>query len=221
MFSSSESSRLNASAWLPAWLRERIVAGVWWLVPLSLVISLAGGWRQWFFRTVVTMFALVWFRLWDDLEDVMHDKFRHPGRILCRCNKASLSQAYGFGAAGLAISGILIAVLGGQWIVFVAALFIVFVAARLRRRMNNSALRVVFAHIILLKVPALVLALAQSDVAPNIVLGRAIGLAGFVGAYEVVHDVEARRSSWAPLLLVIDMVCLLWGFKEFIEEATA
>lgn len=222
MFSLSESSKRRVPTWLPVWLRERIATGVWWLVPLSLVISLAGGQRDWFFRAILAAVALVFLRLWDDLEDVMHDRLRHSKRVLCQCSATSLSQAYGFCAAGLTVSGILIAVAGERWFVFLAALFVVFVAARLRRRIHDSAQRVVFAHVILLKIPALVVSLAQSDVASNIVWGRAFGLAGFVGAYEIVHDVEARRSSWAPLVLVIDMVCLLWGLaKEIIEEAGA
>ncbi len=166
------------------------------------------------------MFALVWLRLWDDLEDVLHDKIQHPKRILCQCEPASLAYAYGYCSAGLAISCMFIAGLGDQLIVFVAALVVVIVTARLRRRRNDSAQRLVFAHLILLKVPALVISLAQSDVAPNVILGRAVGLAGIVGAYEVIHDAEARRSSWTPIVLAIDMVCLVWGLAKGIIEET-
>lgn len=222
MFSLSEGSKLPIPAWFPLWLRERIVTGIWWLVPLSLVISLASGRHHWFFRAIIAIFALIFLRLWDDLEDVEHDKLWHPKRILCQIEPISLAHASRFCAAGLAISCMFIAALGARWILFVTALVVVFATTRVRRRMNNSALRVVFAHIILLKVPALVLSLAQSNVASNIVWGRAIALAGFVGAYEVIHDEEARRSSWAPFVLAIDMVCLFWGLaKEIIEETGA
>lgn len=218
MYSLSEGSKLPA--WFSSWLRERIVTGVWWLVPLSLVISLAGGQNHWFFRAMIAIFVLIFLRLWDDLEDVEHDKLRHPKRILCQIEPASLMHASRFCAVGLAISCMFIAALGNQWIPFVAILVVVFMAARVRRRMNDSALRVIFAQIILLKVPALVVSLAQSNVAPNVVWGRTLALAGFVGAYEVVHDAEARRSSWAPFVLAIDMVCLLWGLVKSIVEET-
>ncbi len=222
MFSLSEGSKLGIPVWFPAWLRERIVPGIWWLVPLSFVISLAGGHYFWFVRAMIAMLALILFRLLDDLEDIAHDRLRHPQRVLCQCKPASLSRVHGFCVAGLTILCLFIAAVGDRWISFVAGLVVVVIGSRVRQRMNDSALRVVFAHVILLKVPALVISLTQGEVAPNILWGRALGLAGFVGAYEVVHDAESRRSSWAPLVLAIDMVCLVWGLvKSIIEETSA
>jgi hypothetical protein len=220
MSSLSERSTLHVSSWFTGWLRERIVTGVWWLIPLSLVISFAGGWQQWLFRAIIAMCALVSFRLWDDLEDVQHDRLWHPKRILCLCKPALLSRVYGFGAAALATSVFFVVVAGGRWIAIVAALIVVIIASRLRTRMTDSALRLVFAHIILVKYPALVVSLAQADMAPNVLWGRALGLAGFVGAYEVVHDMNARRSSWAPFIFVIDIVCFLLGLANWITKET-
>jgi hypothetical protein len=209
----------NASepwTWLVAWLRERVRAGLWWLVPLALAISLAGGTRNWFVRALVTLFALVVFRLWDDLEDVEYDRVWHPERVLCRT--ASLSRANAVCAAGLAIATLLVAAVGWSWASFVAVLPIAFIASRLRRQ-TSCALRVIWAHVILLKIPALVIALAEQSVMQNI-WERALGLYGFIGAYEVLHDAEARRSSWAPIVFFMDMGCLLWGLSTgMVREA--
>jgi hypothetical protein len=218
MFRSSESSHLRIRTWLPSWVRERILGGIWWLVPLALVISLAGGLRFWFFRTIVAMFALASLRLLDDLEDVGHDRLWHPERALCKTS--SLSQAYGFCVAGLTISCFLLASVGSLWISFVTVLLVVFGASRFRRKRTDVELRVIFAQIILLKVPALVIALGQGEVMLGKLCGRAVALFGFVGAYEVIHDEAARRSSWARIVLVFDMVCLVLGLATWIIEET-
>lgn len=192
--------------WLVDWLRERVLRGLWWLVPLALVISLAGGTCIWFARAVVALFALVAFRFWDDLEDLPHDRVWHPERVLCRA--ARLPQANVLCAAGLTLTTLLVVAAGHSWIPFVAVLPAAFLASRARRHGSSSS-RIVWAHAILLKIPALVIALAHHDVAQRVVYERAIGLYGFVGAYEVLHDAEARRSSWALVAFLMDMVCLL------------
>jgi hypothetical protein len=114
----------------------------------------------------------------------------------------------------------LVAAAGDRWIVFVAVLLLVFVASRLRRHWSDSALRVVFAHVILLKVPGLVIALSRQETAENVLGARAMALYGFVGAYEVIHDPEVRRSPYSPYLFFIDVACLLLGLTMGIIEET-
>lgn len=203
--------------WVFAWIRERVLTGWWWLVPLSIVISMAGGTSNWFVRAWIALFALVVFRLWDDLEDLQHDRVWHSERVLCRTNCGP--RAYVLCAAGLLIASLLIAAVGGSWIAFVAVLPLVFVASRLRRK-NRSSMRVGWAHVILLKIPVLVVALVPGGMSQSIAWERAVGLYGFVGVYEVLHDAEARRSSWAPLVFLMAIGCLVWGLTtEVLREA--
>jgi hypothetical protein len=205
--SAFEGASPGAPAWLWAWLRERVLA--WWLVPLGFVISFAGGMQGVMSRAVVAMFALVALRLGDDLEDVEHDRLQHPERVLCRLS--SLRAAYCFCGFALFISCVLIVAVGGSWQPFLTALFCVFAASRTRQRISHSAIRVLFAHVILVKIPALVVALAPDGVSGGIVFGRALALYGVVGIYEVAHDAEARRSRFAPFMLLIDILSILWG----------
>jgi hypothetical protein len=194
--------------WFYHWFRERVVTGWWWLGPLSLSITLAGGKRDWFFRTIAAMFALIVLRLFDDLADVAQDRQWHPERTLCRLH--SLVQPYVVCGFGLAMSALLVALVGSNLGVYLIALVLVASAARMRQT-SALDLRVVFAHVVLLKVPALAIALFSPEAPMSQSWIRALCLYGFVGVYEVLHDARARVSRWASLILGIDLVCLGLG----------
>jgi len=118
------------------------------------------------------------------------------------------------------LTGIVVA--AGRWgIVFVAVLPVLFLAARLRHRSSDSS-RILWAQLILLKVPALMVALATNDVSPHDLWVQACVLFGFVGAYEVLHDAQARRSSHAPFVFLMNIFCFLLGLatKIMLEIAT-
>jgi hypothetical protein len=207
MCNASNDSIAPRSGWFWRWFRERIVTGWWWFVPLGLSIARAGGHRDWFIRTLVAMFALITLRFWDDIEDITHDRIRHPERVL---SQIAVSVAHTPCIAGLVMASSLVLTVGNAGVVFVVMLPMLYLAARLRKRMGTD-LRVFWAHIILLKIPALVIALARKDEATGNVWGRAIGLYGFVGGYEVLHDRDLRRSPWAPFLLGMDISCIVLG----------
>lgn len=194
--------------WLRAWFRERIVPGWWWLGPLSVAISVIGGSRDSLVRSIAAMVSLVAFRLFDDLSDVLHDRQHHPERSLCQLD--SFSQAYLVCAFGLLFSTFLIFILGENATIFPFALFFIALATRLRQN-GSGGMRIVYAHVILLKFPALAIALASNDVELTGLWSHAALLYGFVGIYEVLHDADARRSKWTRIMFGFDMVCLTLG----------
>lgn len=212
MCNASRAVNRGGSNWFFAWLRERICTGMWWLVPLAFVIVFAGGQQQWFVRAIVAMFALITLRLWDDLADVEYDREQKPTRVLCRMD--SLAAAYRLLIVGLLLVSALVMTLGDRGVVFVMVLPMLFVASWLRKR-RDVEMRGVWAHVILLKVPALVVGLSRGDF-PS---GSGLFLYGFVGGYECLHDRELRRSSLTRGLLFIDAILLLLGLgTEILRE---
>lgn len=200
--------------WLGAWLRERVFRGLWWLVPLALMIALGGGTKTWFVRACVASIALVVLRFWDDVEDLVHDRVWHPERVLCT---VPLRQAYVWCVAGMGLAGVLVAAAGPWGLMFVAALPVLYLAKRIRRE-SRDEFRVVWAHVILLKVPALMMALRPLVISPGDGWENACALFGFVGAYEVFHDAEVKRSAWAPIMLLMDIFFLLLGLAVNIMQ---
>lgn len=204
----------NSSAprhWFGAWFRERILAGWWWLGPSSVAIAIIGGSRDWFVRTIAAMVALVALRLFDDLADVDHDRQRHPKRALCQLD--SLVPVHIACVCALLFSALAISVVGSNIAFYLGVLLLVLLAARLRQNAASTK-RIVIAHVILFKFPALAIALASNDVLPNRLWIYSGCLYGFVGAYEVLHDAEARRSKWTNALFGLDMVCLTVGLMS-------
>ncbi|MDI1448592.1 hypothetical protein [Polyangium sp. 6x1] len=193
--------------WSVTWFRERVLASWYLLAPLALFIALAGGIGRLSTRTTTALFAIVAFRLWDDVADLPHDRKHHPERVLCR--RVSTTEPLLFALIGLAFTA--------AWIGFTRAAIAPFLGAVLASQGAFAArvawphLRGLFAHVILLKVPALVLGLALPDTPPLVALGRAISLYGVVAAYELVHDEDARRGPLAPALVLVDVVCLCAG----------
>jgi len=195
---------------LLAWLRERVLASAHLLVPLALFIALAGGTSRLPIRMGLALLALVVFRLWDDLEDIDHDRREHPERVLCRATSlASVRLAFRL-LLGLTI--VCLAFLGSR-LPFFAALLLLLATYAARRRMPRESLRVLFAHGVLLKVPLLALALAADGPSFPFSLGCAIALFGIAAGYELLHDREARRSPFAPALAFFDIACLLAGLS--------
>ncbi len=193
--------------WYWPWFGERVITSWWWLLPLSLVIAGMSGQRNWFLRAMIALLALIALRLWDDVEDIARDRIRHPERVLCR---TSASGGHLVGALGVSVTIGLMVVVGTRWLAFVAALPWIFGATRLRQH-QASELRIVWAQLILLKIPALTMALAPGDDASGNLWGRALGLYGFVGGYEVIHDADLRQTPWAPLIMGINISCCALG----------
>ncbi len=203
------SGSADASPWLGAWLRERVIASSILLAPLAFFMTLAGGTRQTLVRTTIAFLGIVVFRLWDDVEDLGHDRRHHPMRVLCRLSSAD--EPFRMTLLGLLFTGTTIGVFGGALAPFFVAVVLSFGAYSTRRRFVSPGLRVVFAHVILLKVPALSLALADAETLSLVAFGRAVTLYGVVGAYELAHDEDARRSPLAPVLALVDLACLCGG----------
>lgn len=197
--------------WFGAWFRERILAGWWWLVPSSVTIALIGGSRDWFVRTIVAMTALIALRLFDDVADVDHDRRNHPERALCELD--SLVHVHIVCLCALLFAALAISVVGSNLAIYLGGLFLVVLAARLRQNAASTT-RIVVAHVILLKFPALAIALASKEVTPNKLVIYSACLYGFVGVYEILHDTEARRSKWTNALFGLDMVCLTLGLMS-------
>lgn len=196
------------SHWFGTWFRERILAGWWWLGPSSITIALIGGSRDWFVRAIVAMVALVALRLFDDVADVDHDRRNHPERALCQLD--SLARVHIVCLFALLFAALGISVVGSNLPIFLGAFFLVVLSARLRQNVASPP-RIVIAHVILLKFPALTIALASNEVTPNNLGIYSACLYGFVGVYEILHDTETRRSKWTNALLGLDMVCLTLG----------
>lgn len=194
--------------WFGAWFRERILAAWWWLVPASITIALIGGARDWFVRTIAAGTTLVALRLFDDLTDVEHDRKNHPKRVLCQIN--SLTPVYIVCTVGSIFSTLTIFAVGSNVAIYIAAVALILAAARLRQNTFSSA-RILFVHVILLKFPALTIALALPEATPNKPWIYAMSLYGFVGVYEVLHDATARRSKCTNVLFGLDVVCLIQG----------
>jgi len=197
--------------WFGIWFRERIVTSWWWLGPASIYIAVIGGSRHWFFRAIAATLALISLRLFDDLADVVHDRTIHPERALCQLD--SLSQPYVVCAIALLLSSFFVTTIGANGVISILSLLVIAIATRMRQNATPN-LRVVYAHVILLKFPALAMALAPNDAGANIMGGRAACLYGFVGGFEVLHDPEARSSKWAALMFGLDLVCLALGFAS-------
>jgi hypothetical protein len=198
--------------WIAAWFRERIVAGWWWLGPASISIALIGGTRLWFLRTLAAAFALISLRLLDDVGDVAHDRKNHPERALCQLD--SLVQPYVFSVVALVFSGLFVVMLGANSVIYLATLFLIVFATRMRQT-SGANLRVIYAHVMLLKFPALAIALSTAAIKGPSNLDLACFLYGFVGGFEVLHDPEARQSNWAAFLFGLDLVCLAGGLAYY------
>lgn len=212
MSDSPRGDRLDVGPWARDWFRERVLASWYLLVPLALLITLAGGAGNMLVRGLLAFVSIVALRLWDDVEDLAHDRRHYPTRVLCRLpsSKGPRNLAY----LGIGATCVFPLMLGNETPVLAGALFLTVCA--FGARSVWPGLRVLFAHVILLKVPALVIALVFPAMPPRVVLGRALVLYGVVGAYELLHDAEARRSPFARALALVDLVCLCAGLAVWL-----
>lgn len=209
MSDSRDGVPIDETTWHWAWLRERVFASWYLLVPLAVSIALAGGiGRDWPLRSMFAFLGIVTFRLWDDVEDLPYDRRHHPTRVLCRLPAASSDGPYRFALGGLVYTGASTAAVGrsAPLLVVVLVTFGVYLA---RKRLPH--LRVPFGHVLLIKVPALSFGLADGATPVPLAIGWSLSLYGLVGAYELAHDEAARHSPFAPALAVFDLVCLLAG----------
>jgi hypothetical protein len=204
-------------AWLWPWLRERVLASWYLLVPLALFITLAGGVERWFSRTTTAFLGIVAFRLWDDVEDLAHDRRHHPTRVLCRLSFAT--APYRLALFGLAFTAASIARTGGVFSLsmFLGAVAVSYGAFEVRSAWPHQ--RGLLAHVLLLKVPALALALALPDTPPVVAWGNALSLYGIVSGYELAHDAAARKAPFAPVLALVALGCLFAGCSVWIYPA--
>ncbi|MRG91861.1 hypothetical protein [Polyangium spumosum] len=193
--------------WILAWLRERILVSSHLLVPLALFVALAGGVGRVLVRTAIAFLGIVAFRLWDDVEDVPHDREHHPTRVLCRL--ASTRAPFFVALLGLTLTAALIAFTGGALWPFVGVVVASFGAFAARAAWPR--LRLLFTHVLLLKVPALALALSRPEMPLFWKVGAVLSLYGAVTAYELVHDDDARRAPLASALALVDLACLFAG----------
>ncbi|TKC98053.1 hypothetical protein [Polyangium fumosum] len=193
--------------WSITWFRERVGASWYLLVPLALFVALAGGTGRLSDRTMIAFLGIVAFRLWDDVADLPHDREHHPERALCR--RVSTTEPLLYALGGLAFTAASIGLTRVAIAPFLGA--VLATQGGFAARAAWPHLRGLFAHVILLKVPALALSLALPDTPPFVALGRAITLYGVVAAYELVHDEDARRGPLGPTLVLVDVVCLCGG----------
>lgn len=192
--------------WPRAWLDERVVRSLPLLLALAAAMALVGGLASLLSRTAAALLAVVAFRLWDDVEDVAHDRAHHPERVLCRLS--SLRAPRLAWKLLLALSGASLVAVGGTIAPFLAATATVACAYLGARRLRDPRLRAAITHVVLLKAPLLALALAPSSTPLATALGRALTLYGLVGLYELGHDAEARRSPQLRALALLDLASL-------------
>jgi 4-hydroxybenzoate polyprenyltransferase len=189
-----------------AWLDERVVRSLPLLLALAAAMALVGGPSGLLFRTAAALLAVIAFRLWDDVEDVAHDRAHHPDRVLC--GLPSLRAPRLAWQLLLALSGASLLAVGGSIAPFVTATALVACAYLGARRRRDPRLRALITHVVLLKAPLVALALAPSSTPLTTALARALALHGLVGLYELGHDAEARRSPHALALALLDLASL-------------
>jgi 4-hydroxybenzoate polyprenyltransferase len=166
-----------------SWLRTRIllphVALLWLLVLGCAAVAGTDGRGTW--PLVASATLVLQFRLWDDLEDIPHDRLQAPERTLA--GRADV-RAFFF-ALGASIPLLALAfwfAQGGARAGAYLGLVAVFVA--LYRTMKSGGReRALRSELVLLKYPAFVLLLADEPGAPN-TIAAALALYLAIGAYE-------------------------------------
>jgi 4-hydroxybenzoate polyprenyltransferase len=195
--------------WIRAWIVDRALRSLPLLLALAAMMALVGGTTGALLRTVLALFAVLAFRLWDDVEDIAHDRVHHPERALCHLS--SLRAPRLAATLLLALSGASTLLVRGALAPFLAAIGLAAGAHAVARRRSSPGLRPIVAHVVLLKAPLVALALALGSTPGLTAAPRALALYGLVGGYELWHDAGARRSPHARALAVVDVACLSAG----------
>ncbi len=166
---------------LLAWLRTRVLQpriALLWLAVLAAALA-AGAAAAW--TALASAALVVQFRLWDDLEDVPHDRVHAPDRTLVR--SASLGTLRVVLWTSIALLGLAIASVQGWPHAAAYALLVAAVAVLYRALAAAGPQRPLRSQLVLLKYPAFVLLLAADPAAPR-ALAAALALYAVLGAYE-------------------------------------
>jgi hypothetical protein len=173
-----------------AWFRTRIaqprIAALCLVVLAACIAADPVGPFAW---TLAASAALVaQFRLWDDLEDVAHDRVRAPQRVLAR--SATLRPFGLVLAASIALVLIAVGAMQGWLRAGAYALLVLLLGAVYRVVAPAGRSRALRAALVLLKYPTLVLLLAADPAAP-----RALAAALALYAVLAVHEWRDREAG--------------------------
>lgn len=192
------------------------------LVPLAAVLAVA-GWlvapaAPWstphFLATTANAFLWVLaFRVWDDLEDRSRDAREHPDRVMVTDRRTS---PFAVLALGLAAAGGVVVAFSEDVRPRVAVLGVaVAILAAWYRLRGERTTGVIGGHVVLIKYPAIALALAPS-LPPVGARGTVLRSAGILGVvylglcvYESFDDPELRASRTARGIAITELVLLV------------
>jgi 4-hydroxybenzoate polyprenyltransferase len=178
---------------LGAWARTRIAQwriALLWLVVLA--AALAASPRDSPAWTLLFSAALiVQFRLWDDLEDLTHDRVHAPQRVLVGCTRLGPFRIAFATSIGLVAAAF--ALFGGWERVLPYVLLLAAVAAIYRTLDANGPRRALRAQLVLLKYSGFVLLLAHDPAAP-----RALAAAFALYVLLAAHEWLDQRSVPSP-----------------------
>jgi len=168
---------------LAGWLRTRVLQpriALLWLVVLAAVAAAGtNGALAW--AALASAALIVQFRLWDDLEDVPHDRVHAPDRTLVRSADLRPCRVVLWGSIlllALAIAAV------HEWTRAGAYVLLVVAVAVLYRAMDPTGpRRALRSQLVLAKYPAFVLLLAADPTAPS-ALAAALVVYGVLGTYE-------------------------------------
>ena len=156
--------------------------------------------------TAPLAFVLVWqFRLWDDLEDLGFDRVYHPERLLVR--SAALRAFAATAAASMLAVGATLALAAGAGRALAYAVLVALFAAGYRLFREAPHRRLLRAHWVLAKYPALVFLAAWQPVS-----GRAAAVAALLYLMlcliEIADDPGMRDMREARALAVAEGIAI-------------
>jgi hypothetical protein len=168
---------------LLSWARTRLaqprIAALWLVVLAAVLAAAPRGALGW--TLLVSAALIAQFRLWDDLEDLPHDRVHAPERVLARSrNLLALRVA---AAASIGLVGVAFATRDGWARAGAYAALVVAVAVLYRTMDSSGPRRWLRAQLVLLKYPAFVLLLAADPGAPR-AIAAALVLYGVFGFHE-------------------------------------
>jgi len=178
---------------LVAWTRTRImqwrIALLWLLVLVAAIAAGTSGSRAW--TLLIAAALIVQFRLWDDLEDLPHDRVHAAQRVLVRCTRlGAFRLAF---ASSVALVAAAFALLQGWERALAYMLLLAAMAAIYRTMDGNGPRRALRAQLVLLKYTAFVLLLAHDPATP-----RALAAALALYAVLAVHEWHDQRCVPPP-----------------------
>jgi 4-hydroxybenzoate polyprenyltransferase len=181
-----------------------------WAVTPSTVWSIA----TLLSATVTALLFILAFRVWDDLEDRARDAREHPKRVMVTNGR---TKPFVILALVLGLAGATIIVLGNDRLArvgFVAGA-VAILAAWYRLRSDSSA-TVLSEHVVLIKYPAIALALAPTLPTSGVQLWRAVAIVTAVYlsicVYESFDDPglrasrAVRRVAMAELVVIVPLI---------------